>query len=308
MINLINQSDKIILNSVESYMINNRLTIPTNPQERLYFYQYTRDLFYSDIAERVPRVAAYILQNDIETNDEAKGLYIALCNHAKDPVFISILMQSLAKRNIAEENGVVGALLTKIMNKILEDKKVTSKKPVMVDKKSDKDKSTAPKQEENSGNNDDVKHLYEAIKCLLGDTASIIATQCGNITMTEALAVAACINMNNADTIKEIIECNLPISAQLFNILSDQSNLLAAALRLNAADYTKLTQNQSNFIETLKRWVYEKLDMLPTPTAMQFINASYGSTKPDVSTKLIQLKDCGTQFSNLLLVAKQIIN
>lgn len=307
MLNIINDTDQVILNSVESYLRNVGAPLPTNPQEKLYVMQSARDALYSDIVQRVPRVAAYIMQNNLEEDQIAKGLFTALCKHAIDPIFIQLLMQYLAQRNDEEENGVTGALLAKIMNKLLDDKKVTAK-PVQTEKKSDKDKTTAVKAEEPTPNTDDIKHIYEAVQCLLGNLASIIATRCGNVTVPEATAIAACIVMNNNDTIKEIMASDLPVSAQIFDIVKDPSNIIKSALNLNKADYVKLTNNQSNFIETLKKWVYEKLNQIPTQTSYQFIVAAYGSLKPDVSMKLIQLKDCGTQYSNLLAVAKQIVN
>ena len=308
MMNIINDSDRIVLNSVESYLQSLGTPLPTSPQEKLCIMQQARDVLYSDIIQRVPRIAAYIIQSNIEEDQIAKGLYTALCKHVIDPVFVQLLMQYLSQRNNAEENGVVGALLTKIMNKLVEDRRVTTKtKEVVTEKKSDKDKTTVVKPAEEV-NMDDIKHIYDAIQCLLGSTASIIATRCGNITVSESIAVAACIVKNNEDTIKEIIASDLPVRAQIFDIVQDPSNIIKAALNLNKADYTKLTTNQSNFIETLKKWVYEKLNVIPTQTAYQFCVAAYGSIKPDVSMKLIQIKDCGTRYSNLLAVAKQIVN
>lgn len=306
MINVINDSDMIFLHSTESYLKSIGTPLPSTPQEKLYIMQNARDLLYSDNVARAPRIAAYIMQSNIDEDDKAKALFKAFCEKSKDPVFIQLLMQYLAPRNNQDENGIIGAILTKIMAKLLEDDKVVTSTKI-VEKKSDKDKSTKVEQTVEV-NPDKYKHIYEAIQCLLGNLASIIATRCGNITVPEAMSIAACIVMNNDDTVKEIIESDLPISAQVFDILNNPTNVIKGALNLNKADYTKLTANQSNFIETLKKWVYEKLNVLPTYTAEQLITAAYGSMRPDTSMKLIQLKDCGTQYSNLLMVAKQIIN
>ena len=309
MLSVIDQSDIIILNSVDSYLKGMRTPVPATPQEKLFVMQSARDRLYSDIAERVPRVASYILQSDIDEDHHAKGLFMALCNHSKDPVFIQILMQKLAQRNCEEENEITGALLTKILSKIMDDQKVETAKVKIVEKKSDKDKTSKVVEEAPTNNDEQYKHIFEAIQCLLGNMASIIATRCGNITVIEATSIAACIVMDNKETIKEIIESDLPISAQIFDIVQNPTNLIAAALNLNKADYTKLTPNQSNFIETLKKWVYEKLNALPTELSWGIAIAAYGGkVKPDTSMKLIQLKDCGTQYSNLLITAKQINN
>lgn len=307
MINIINDSDQIFLHSTESYLKSIGTPMPSTPQEKLYIMQNARDVLYSDNVARAPRIAAYIMQSNIDEDDKAKALFKAFCEKAKDPVFIQLLMQYLAPRNNQDENGIIGAMLSKIMAKLLDDDKVVSTTKV-IEKKSDKDKTAKIVETTTELNVDKYKHIYDAVQCLLGNLASIIATKCGNITVPEAMSIAACIVMNNDDTVKEVIDSDLPISAQVFDILNNPTNVIKSALNLNKADYTKLTTNQSNFIETLKKWVYEKLNVLPTYTSEQLITAAYGSLKPDTSMKLIQLKDCGTQYSNLLMVAKQIIN
>ena len=307
MINIINDSDQIFLHSTESYLKSIGTPMPNTPQEKLYIMQNARDVLYSDNVARAPRIAAYIMQSNIDEDDKAKALFKAFCEKAKDPVFVQLLMQYLAPRNNQDENGIIGAMLSKIMAKLLDDDKVVSTTKV-IEKKSDKDKTAKIVETTTEINVDKYKHIYDAVQCLLGNLASIIATKCGNITVPEAMSIAACIVMNNDDTVKEVIDSDLPISAQVFDILNNPTNVIKSALNLNKADYTKLTTNQSNFIETLKKWVYEKLNVLPTYTAEQLITAAYGSLKPDTSMKLIQLKDCGTQYSNLLMVAKQIIN
>lgn len=317
MLNIINDSDQIVLESVESYLKKIGTPLPSSPIESMTILQTARDALYSDIVRRVPRIAAYIMHSNMEEDMRARGLYTALCKHVYDedhkengPVFVQLLMQYLASHNNQEENGVTGALLSKIMNKIIEDKKIISK-PVMTEKKSDKDKAKAVATEEptvKAESLEELGYIYNAVSCLLGNLAAVIATRCGNITVPEATSIASCVVMNNEDSIKEIILSDLPVSANIFDILEDPSNIITSALNLNKADYTKLTTNQSNFIETLKKWVYDKLNSIPTQTSYQFIVAAYGSIKPDTSMKLIQLKDCGTQYSNLLMVAKQIVN
>lgn len=301
--NQINDSDKIILNSVESYL--KSLGTPANipPQEKLVITQQARDALYSDIVRRVPRIASYILSADIETNDTAQALFMALSKHAMDPVFVNLLMQYLSQINNPEENGVVGALLARIMNKYVEQHWQEPAKPV---KKGDKTES-----DEKSAANDmsAVAHIQMAVNQLLGHLADIICTRCGNVTHAEATAIAACLATNNQDTIKEIIESDLPITANIFDIVADPSNLIKNALLMEKANYTKLSTNQAAFVESLKRWVYNKLNEISTQASFRFLVAVYGSIQPADTTKyLIQLKDCGTQYSNLLTVAKQLIN
>lgn len=301
----ITDSDMIILQSVESYLKTLRTPSIQNPQEKLIVTQQARDYLYSDIVQRVPRVAAYIMSADMETDSIAQGLFMALSKHVIDPVFIDILMQYLMKTNSAEENGIVGALLTKILNKHIESKT----KPTTVPSSSKKDKDADKKSVESEKIDlSDVAHIQQAINALLGNLADIVITRCGNLTKPEATAIAACIAMNNADTIKEIVASDLPITAQLFDVVQDPSSLIKAALLLNKADFVKLSKNQTAFMESLTRWVYDKLNIIPTQSSYQFLVATYGSIKPDVQNYYIQIKDCGMKYSNLYAVAKQLIN
>ena len=304
----ITDSDMIILQSVESYLKTLHTPVIQNPQEKLIVTQQARDYLYSDIVQRVPRVAAYIMGADMETDTIAQGLYMALSKHVLDPVFVDILMQYLMKTNNAEENGIVGALLTKILNKHIESKtKPTSVPSPKKDKEKDKDadkKSAEPEKLDLS----DVAHIQSAINCLLGNLADIIITRCGNLTRPEATAIAACIAMNNTETINEIVASDLPITAQLFDIVQDPSNLIKAALLLKKSDFVKMSKNQTTFMESLTRWVYDKLNIIPTQSSYQFLVATYGSIKPEVQNYYIQIKDCGMKYSNLYAVAKQLIN
>lgn len=300
----ITDSDMIILQSVESYLKNLGAPRSNYPQEQLIITQQARDFLYSDIVQRVPRVASYILGADMETDTVAQGLYMALSKHAMDPVFINILMQYLSKINNPEENGAVGAMLAKILNKCIESKMAESNKVP-----SKKEKGADAIKDEKKPDMSDIDHLKRAVEYLLGNLAKIICVRCGNLSEVESYSIAACIAMNNKDTIDEIIASNLPITAQLFDIVEDPSNLITSALLLKKSDMPKLTPNQTAFIDSLKRWVYGKLNDIPTHSSYRFLVATYKSVKPqDVSKYLIQIKDCGTQYSNLLTVAKQLIN
>lgn len=291
---MITDSDMIILQSVESYLKQMGAPACPRPNEQLMLTQQARDYLYSDIVQRVPRIASYIMASDLKEDKIASGLFIALSKHAMDPIFINLLMQYLMRSNNQNENGIVGSLLAKIMNNYIES--VTVK-----DKSKKETKDSAPDMKP-------IEHIQKAVNSLLGSLANIISTRCGNLSYVEALAVAACVAMNNKDTLTEIISSDLPITAQLFDVVEDPSNLIKSALLLDKNDFVKLTANQSAFIESLKRWVYDKLNYLPTQTSYQFLVSVYGSIKPDVSKYLIQIKDCGTQYSNLLVIAKQLIN
>lgn len=298
--NRITDSDMIILQSVESYLKSlGTTTMNRSPQETIILTQQARDYLYSDIVQRFPRVAAYLLQADMETDTVAQGLNLALSKHVMDPIFVNLLMQYLSKHNDAQENCVSGAYLAKLMNKWIAQN-ITDDKP----KKGEKvEESTEADPLE------PISHISWAIDILLKDIISIVMVKCANLTKYQATAIAACIAMDNNDTIREIISSDLPVTADVFDIDANPSNIIKAALLLEKNDISaKLSTNQKAFVDSLVRWVYKKLNMLPTQTIYQFMVSIYGSTTADVSTKYINPKNCGTQYSNLLTVSKQIIN
>lgn len=297
--NRITDSDMIILQSVESYLKGLGTPLNKSPQETIILTQQARDYLYSDIVQRVPRVAAYLLQADMETDTVAQGLNISLSKHVMDPIFVNLLMQYLAKHNNAEENCITGAYLAKILNKWM-DQNVKNDKTA---KKGEKETATTGDPLE------PVSHISWAVNQLLGNIAGLVSTKCANIDEYQALAIAACLAMNNNETIMEIIKSDLPITADVLDIIADPSNLIKSALLLEKADVpAKLSANQTAFMDSLVRWVYKKLNMIPTQSSYQFMVAAYGTITVDVSTKYINPKDCGTQYSNLLTVAKQLIN
>lgn len=312
-------SDKIILESVESYM--SKLGAqPANmpPQEKLLVYQQMRDALYSDIVHRIPRLAPYLMEADMETDLDAQGLWFALSKHVMDPIFINLLMQYLARENNPQANGIVGALLVKFVSRYIMSKAQVVEKPVAKtdDKGKDKKNATTPAPVETEkkivvdpkDNMAEIAHLNVAIKQLLGDIEAIISCRCNGLTEIEIRAVAACIAMNSQSTIIELIASDLPVTADLLNIVADPSNLIRGALLFEKCTFPKYTTNQKAFVDSLTRWVYDKLNCIPTQTSYQFLVATYGSPRPDVSKYVIQIKDCGTQYPNLLTVAKQMIN
>lgn len=297
----ITDSDKIVLNSVESFMkAQGGIPAGTAPDMKLYLENKCRNVLYSDIARRTPAIAAYILSDNKSNEDEANGLMLAMSRHAMDPVFIEILGNYLRSVGDPEASAMSGALMAKILNNWLE-KNMTE----TTSKKKDKKDAVEAKPAINIGA---VSHLQVFVESVLGDIASVIQTRSGNVTTQEALAIAACLAMNNSDTIKEIIASDLPVTASIFDILTDPTNILKAALLIDIDDIPTTSANQKTFIDSLKMWTYTKLNSIPTQTCYNFLTSVYRSIKPDVSKYLIQIKDCGTQYSNLLTVAKQIVN
>jgi hypothetical protein len=268
-------------------------------------------MLYSDIVRRVPRIAAYILAADMEVDTYAQGLHASLSKHATDPVFINLLMQYLAKTNNREECCITGAYLVKIATKWIETN-VKEEKPAAPTKKGEK-AEVIEAVKSNKDPLEPIMHIMNAIKSLLGGLASYVAVRCNNVLPeNQNIAIAACIAMNNKDTIKEIIESDYPITADIFDVpelVPDPSNLIRETLLIEQSELPgKPTNNQQAFIDSLKRWVYKKLNEIPAQAIYSFLISTYKTNSPKIDTKFINPKSCGTQYSNLLAVAKQIIN
>lgn len=284
------------LDTVETYLKKTGLPSGISPQERLVMIEEARNSLYSYDVQCIPRIAEKILTSDLETDQEARALWIATNHHVMDPIFVQFLMQFLASRNDPRLNGQVGALLSKVLDKFFEENF----------KKDEKKKG-----EEEVPNFDEVKHIQAAVEDLLGGAANAVQVKCGNLTHPEALFIAACIAMNSQESIKEILRSDLSITADIFNNLTDPDPIVKGALTLLKSDIpTKPTKNQTAFLDSLKRWLYQMLDTIPGGTSVcyQYLVGVYGSVKPDVSPYYIQIKDCGTTYTNLLTVAKQIVN
>lgn len=288
------------LDSIPSYLKKLGIQIDAmRPEQRLSVLEQARNSLYSYCAQVSPDIAKRILQSDLETDQEAQALMLAMYNHSMDPAFITILMQFLASRNDPSLNGVIGAVLVKVLAQYFETH--TPK---------DKDKKKDGAQPEI--NTSEVKHIQGAVETLLGSMADLIVTTCGNMQHEEALAVAACLAMNNDQTIIELVNSNVPIKATIFDqILANPGGIIQGALLLKKSDLpTKLSPVQTEFLNSLKEWLYDMLDKKPEGSLQlyNYLVSVYGSVKPDLSPYYIQLKDCGTRFTNLIQVAKQISN
>lgn len=299
------ESDKIILDSIESYIkrIYGNKMMTMNPQEQLMVNQHARDYLYSEDVVRFPRMAAYVLSHNIEEDTIAHGINLSISNLILDPVFIDTLMNYLARNNDAEENCVTGAYLTRLMSDWIKSNTVETKTTAKKKGEDATTESTAPDLEP-------IKHVKNAIWKLLGNIASMIQTRCANVDEFTAIALAADVAMNNASTISDIIASDQPVTADILDVVADPRNFIQAILLLEQKDLpAKPTANQTAFIESLKRWVYNKLDKIPSQAAYQMMVATYGlPSGVDVSTKFINPKSCGNQYPNLLAVSKIIIN
>lgn len=312
--NRITDSDMIVLHSVDSYLKSIGAPITNSPQEKIIIMQNARDMLYSDIVRRVPRLAAYILAADMDTDTHAQGLHTSLSKHAMDPVFINILMQYLSKTNNREECCITGAYLTRVANKWMEENiKETKPAKTAVDKKGEKVAEAPVAPTVNKDPFEPINHIMQAIRALLGGLASYVAVRCNNVlTESQNLAITACIVQNNKDTLLELLKSDFPVTADIFDVpelVPDPSNLIRESLLLEQTDIpSKPSANQAAFLDSLTRWVYKRLNSIPAQAIYSFLIATYRTNSPKIDTKYINPKSCGNAYSNLLAVAKQIIN
>ncbi len=311
-------SDIVILNSVDSYLLSTNPPKDVTPQQMVIMKDQARTYLYSDIIQRMPRVVNYIISNPVTANpedkDRAEALYTSLCNHCMDPVFVNMLMQYLHETNNPEDNALIGAFLAKIVSSYTE-KKIAEAKTVKENEKPKKGEKPVAEKPETDIKIDttEINHIYSAVRSLLGNLAEAVKLRCGNLEDNDvaALSIAACIALNDGSSIREICESDLPITAQVFDLISNPTTLIRSALLLPASEFTKLTPNQEAFMSSLKDWVFKKLNELRTQTIFDFLVSTYGTAKldeKDARKYYIFLRDCGTTNSNLLIVAKQIIN
>lgn len=307
--------DVVILYSLEKYMEKRGFTPETvRPDEYMRLYESTRDVFYSDIVQRLTRVIPYVNYAD-EDNEQAKALRNSLYHHMRNPYFLDLMMRQLYQENNLEANGFIGAFLceaaTAYYNEMkMKDELETSElKDKSKKDKGDKDEKTPPPKKSNFDENI-MQQMYNAALSLLRGKFEYVKSQCVGMDSGDAIAVAAKLAMNNELTLKELIKSNLPLTA---DILQNDSkigpypqNIITAALHLKKADYAKLSVNQTKFVDSLTKWVYSTLERWGPMEALNFLTSAYRTSMPGdaVKDKLIQLKDCGTQYQNLLQVVR----
>lgn len=314
---MLTDSDRVILNSPESYLKQVHPQPFMNQQEKIMYTGLARDNLYSDIARRTVHVAAYILSADLESDPFAQGLHMSLSKHVLDPAFITILMTHLSqcKSYTGRDLGVVGAYLCKVMNKWIDTNCPKTVEKTAINKKGENkakaEKADVNLEEDRKKKLEPVKHVFMAVHTLLHTLIDRIQHTTSLGSDEEILALAAAIAMDNEYTIQEIFSSDLPVTAEVAFALNPKPDIIikSALLLPTKLIPATMTANQSAFLESLKRWVYEKLNEQGTQFIYQFLVATYGKHEHvDVSQNFINPKDCGTQYSNLLCVAKQMIN
>lgn len=289
-------SDIICLDSVESYLKRINAPYPRTPEEKLVLMQMGRDQLYSDIANRLPRVAAYLLEvANPEEDDKAKGLIRSIENHCMDAAFVNIVMQRLRTEGFVDDCHIIGALFVTVA-----DRYFTKNRP-----------NTKLKPEEEKAHMEklatDIQHLKDAANILLSDIIEDVSRICPGLAPdTDRLAVAAAISVNNETTLKELMNFNGEITADIFKIYKDPENIIKAALLMKKVDYPKLTAHQKTFVDSLTNFVFAKLNMLDMTMCYRFLVSTYQNLNPNTGEYLICVTDASkSAYPNLHEVVRQ---
>lgn len=309
------ESDLIVLMSLDEYVkqrygpdFSNPTSAKfTSPEEYVRFVDGCRNVFYSDVVQRVSRIVAYI-NTCSEYDDKGNALKRALCMHMRTPDFMKLLIAQLKRENNEYANAIVGAFICEACRSYQEDMKKADEADAELAKANKKkdDKATAPLK--SHVDPEIVDMMFATAKALLNRYVAYVQDKCIGMNEGHVLAIAALLTMSSEHTVPALIESDIPITADILNcpLITNigMSRICIGALRLQKADYVKMTVNQTKFVESLTKWIYTKLNMIDMTECLKLLTTAYGfSIQPEsVKSCLIQLKDCGTQYLNLKTV------
>jgi hypothetical protein len=300
---MLDPGDHILTENVESLMAKQQVGYPggITPQQYAYAEEVTRQNFYLDAVPRVPRVIQYIFESDLDTDKTAAGLEYGIKNLlVYDPNFLVSLMTYLAQPTI-NPNGIaaVGAFMVKIMTEYADKLKEAA------ETKKDKDKTEKVEKDEEA---EGIERISKNVGTILRNVVEIVDINCPGLTETEKLATAAAIAMQNHQTLGILLQNNLPVTANLLDIIRNSGNnkgmnlVIASAFLLEKKDFPKLTENQEKFIDSLSTYVFKLINEKgPTEICALFgwIYGSYDCRNVDLEKYIIDPRACGTQYSRL---------
>lgn len=307
---MLDPGDSILTENVESLMAKQQVGYPggITPQQYAYAEEVTRQNFYLDAVPRVPRVIQYIFEADLDTDKMAAGLEYGIRNLLiYDPNFLVSVMTYLAQPNI-NPGGIaaVGAFMVKIMNEYYANK---------MKEKADTKKKGNDKPEEKDDEAEGIERISKNVGTLLRNVVDIIDINCPGLSDAEKLATAAAIAMQNHQTIGILLQNNLPVTANLLDIIRNSGNnkgmnhVIASAFLLEKKDFPKLTENQEKFIDSLSTYVFKLINEKgPSEICALFgwIYESYDCRNVDLEKYLIDPRSCGTQYNRLHTTIKSI--
>ena len=301
--------DMILCENVESLMAKQQLPANMNPQQYLYVQEQTRQNFYQNAIPKVPRVVQYIFESDLDTDKKAAGLDYGLRRLLVfDEDFVNTLMTYLSQPNINPDGiAAVGAFMVRIISDYAEAHPVEDTKG----KKSDKEKKDSEPDAEAAG----IMNLNEKLGILLRNVVDKVNIKCPGLGEREALSVAAALAMQNELTITQLINCDLPITANLLDIIRESGNnqamnvVMASAFLLDKKDFPKLTENQEKFIDSLTTYVYKLVNEKSEMEIFAFLTWVYGTTDTkhvNLENYIIDPRACGTQHGRFHATAKHM--
>ena len=306
---MLDPGDHILTENVESLMAKQQVGYPggITPQQYAYAEEVTRQNFYLDAVPIVPRVVQYIFESDLETDKMAAGLEFGIKNLlVYDPNFLVSLMTYLAQPTI-NPNGIaaVGAFMVKIMTEYADRLKEE------VEKKKGKEDEADVKNEEAEG----IERLSKNVGTLLRNVVEIVDINCPGLNDMEKLATAAAIAMQNHQTLGILLQNDLPVTANLLDIIRNSGNnkgmnlVIASAFLLEKKDFPKLTDNQEKFIDSLSTYVFKLINEKgPSEICALFgwIYGTYDCRNVDLEKYVIDPRACGTQYSRLHATIKSM--
>jgi hypothetical protein len=198
-------------------------------------------------------------------------------------------------------NGIaaVGAFMVKIMTEYADKLKEAA------DTKKEKDKTEKVEKDEEA---EGIERISKNVGTLLRNVVEIVDINCPGLTETEKLATAAAIAMQNHQTLGILLQNDLPVTANLIDIIRNSGNnkgmnlVIASAFLLEKKDFPKLTENQEKFIDSLSTYVFKLINEKgPTEICALFgwIYGSYDCRNVDLEKYIIDPRACGTQYSRL---------
>lgn len=300
---MLDPEDNILLETVESLMAKQQMNYPggLTPQQYAYAEEMTRQNFYTRAIPRVPRVVQYVFEADLDTDKQAAAFEYGVKNLLiYDSGFLMSLMTYLAQPNI-NPGGIaaVGAFMVKTINDYAEKVK----------------EQGAKEDEKKDAEAEGIERISKNVGILLKNVVDVIDINCPGLKDSEKLATAAAIAMQNHQTIGILIQNDLPVTANLLDIIRTSGNnqamnlIIRSAFLLEKKDFPKLSENQEKFVDSLTTYMFRLINEKgPTEICALFgwIYRTYDGRQIDLEKYLIDPRGCGSQYMRLHAAAKSM--
>ncbi len=283
----------MVINTVDTFIQSERISIPTNPEQKLRFMKSIGDEFYSEVARRMPRIIN-VLMIDGPQNQFENGLLIAYRGHCMNPRFVEILKMYINAECSTTDKHIIGAFLISVADKYF------ASHPVKDDKKTDSTKEKAEIAQK-------IVHVTNTAMELLSDYMEALDVISPGFEPSERAAIAAALSFENEITIKELVKSDLPVTSEVFKVYPHSDRIMIAALKLKKKEFTKLSKNGEAFIESVKKFVFSKLNNVEPAVCFRFLTDHvYRSISFDTNEYLLCITDSlQSEYPSLYEVAKE---